>query len=352
MTVKGDDMINEIENEIKTLLSMQQFLPNFNVYKSNVLFNLEEELMNENITLEQYKKYLNQIEKGCISKIDLTPTFISSKLDDYKIKIDVETLLKQRLYLDQMYAKLNESVEMIGETDDKKLAYNMLIKFVEKTQNGDYEAANNLFYCFLCFVRCHNIEILQSFSAKSVTSVFSITNTRSVEFLKKYDVKMLSAFGQPENYDISLALITYTVYNSLLTKDYQETVDSMIKLIKEKNLVSKITLSDLEQIEQLLEVFFSIEDDIEEIFLMIEMLERYSDYNICEVLGGKVISYVLDFISNYFIEFDDLDCYNFVVQNQLYFSNATNPESFRKAKIGIKDLLTRYQIQDYDSITD
>lgn len=342
-------MTNKIENEIQVLMSIQQFLPNFEIYKRGVLFDLEQELINENITLGQYKKYVEQISSVSLEKIDLTSTYMHKELQNYKIKIDVENILKVRTYLDNMYSKFTKKDDV---TDDKELAKTLLLKLIKKLQENDMNSANNLFFSFCCFIRCHDLDTLNNLNNKAVAIVFQEINRKSIEFLKDSNIKMLDAFGIPKNNDVSCALIAHTVNNILTFKDYEKSLNATVTLIKKIDGMSSISLKDLEQVEKLLKMFFYIEDDLEEIFLMVEMLEKYSDYTIYEIIGSRVINYVLEFISDYFSIFDDFSCYDFVVQNQLYFSNASNQETIKQTKLKIKNLLEKFQLKDYDSITD
>lgn len=52
---------------------------------------------------------------------------------------------------------------------------------------------------------------------------------------------------------------------------------------------------------------------------MIEMIKKYSKYNVRDVIGDKLVDELIDYIYKYFENFEDFDCYNFIVKIKCIF---------------------------------
>ena len=64
----------------------------------------------------------------------------------------------------------------------------------------------------------------------------------------------------------------------------------------------------------------------------------------------KLVDELIDYIYKYFENFEDFDCYNFIVKNQMYFSNASDKKTIKATKDKIKSLLNECKILDYDGV--
>ena len=83
---------------------------------------------------------------------------------------------------------------------------------------------------------------------------------------------------------------------------------------------------------------------------MVDVIIKYSDYSVSDVIGDRLVSKLKTYIYKYFENFEDFDCYNFIVRNQMYFSNASNRETIKTTKDKLREILRECSLLDYDGI--
>lgn len=336
-----------IEESIKRLKELKPFNPEFEICKSTVLTELDYELGTGDISIREYKAYLAELNDIDVSIVNLVSVelidFISK---DFKIKIDVESVLEARKFLDENYETLRKVEKTKNNINEVAI-----LPLLKQLQKENFDGAYELFYCIICYIRCHTIEEMSFLNPQHLGLIFNRMHRNSMQIFKEKDMHSLEAFGSVDNIDLNTSVIANVVVTLLNKKDFSPVlnyVEQILKSYYEPETTEYLNISL--QIAELLKYFFYVEDDYEELFKMIKTIKKYSKLSIYDVIGENILNKIINYIDDYFFKFSDLDCYNFVVRNKLYFSNAVSNDAIRSTRKEISELLQRYEIVDYDNV--
>lgn len=339
-----------IQKDLQNLKKLKPYYPNFNLHCSKLQISLEFGLGNGEITLDTYKQYCDEIKnlKAHAPKLVYASMYPIMKTN-FEFFCNVEQLGNLRIYLDETYGYLKSLAN-----DSGTFLRSVIDDLLDSVSNKDKERTFDLFYFFNCYVRCHGFEALTKLNKNDIEiigSTYHFVISRLISEMTASDIKSLQAFGDPGNFKLDANAIATVITQILTLKDENAVEDFIVTLIKAYYSKSKINaVRILEYLAKYTHFYFSKEKDYAEIFKMVEMISKYSKYNVSDVIGDELIAQLIDYIYRYFENFDDFDCYNFIVRNQMYFSNASNRETIAVTKEKIRVLLNRCKILDYDGI--
>lgn len=339
-----------IQDDLQSLKTLKPYHPNFDFHCNKLQLDLEYGLGNGEITLAQYKQFSEEIKKTKILPpslvyVDMAP--IMKK--NFEFFCNVEKLGNLRNYLDSRYGTLKTLAK-----DNGTFLKEVTDELLESVKAKDKEKTFDLFYFYNCYVRCHDIAELTEMGEKGVTVVSNTYHYVMRELIAEMansGVKELQAFGDLGNFKLDANVIA-TVIRHILSDEDENTINDLIsKIIKQYYSKSKMDACRiLDILAKYVHFYFSQENDYAEIFKMVDVIIKYSDYSVSDVIGDRLVSKLKTYIYKYFENFEDFDCYNFIVRNQMYFSNASNRETIKTTKDKLRELLRECSLLDYDGI--
>ena len=336
-----------IEDSIKRLKELKPFNPEFEVCKSTILTEIDYELGNGEISVQEYRAYLSELNDIDVSITNLVSIeLVNFILNDFKIKLDIKNMLEARKFLDENY-------ETLRKVEKTKHSINevAILPLSKQLQKGNFDGAYELFYCIICYVRCHTLEEMSSINPQHLGLIFSRMHRNSMQIFKEKDINSLEAFGSIDNIDLNTSVIANVVVTLFNKKDYSAVLSYVNQILEGYYVPGTTEFFNISlQIAELLRYFFYVEDDYEELFKMIKIIEKYSTLSVYDVMGENVINKIINYVNNYFFNLSDLDCYNFIVRNRLYFSNAVDTDAVKGIRKEISELLKKYEIADYDNV--
>lgn len=339
-----------IQDDLQSLKNLKPYYPTFNLHCSKLQLSLEFGLGNGEITLDQYKYFCNEIDKIKIHAPKLVYVSMYSIMKtNFEFFCNVEQLGSLRIYLDESYGYLKSLAK-----SDCTFLREVINDLLESVSNKDKEKTFDLFYFFNCYVRCHDFSVLAGLSKKDIVIIgnaYHYVISELITEMTNSDVKVLQAFGNPGNFKLDANVIATVVTKILTEKDskiVEDFIDTVVKSFYGKSKMDAVRI--LNDLAKYYQFYFKTESDYSEIFKMIEMIKKYSKYNVRDVIGDKLVNELIDYIYKYFENFEDFDCYNFIVKNQMYFSNASDKKTIKATKDKIKSLLNECKILDYDGV--
>ena len=339
-----------IQDDLQSLKTLKPYHPNFDFHCNKLQLDLEYGLGNGEITLAQYKQFSEEIKKTKILPpslvyVDMAP--IMKK--NFEFFCNVEKLGNLRNYLDSQYGTLKTLAK-----DNGTFLKAITDELLESVKAKDREKTFDLFYFYNCYVRCHDITELTGLGEKYITVVSNAYHYVMRELIAEMansGVKELQAFGDLDNFKLDANVIATVIRHILSGEDENAINDLISKIIKQYYSKSKIDACRiLDILAKYVHSYFSQENDYAEIFKMMDVIIKYSDYSVSDVIGDKLVSKLKTYIYKYFENFEDFDCYNFIVRNQMYFSNASNRETIKTTKDKLRELLKECSLLDYDGI--
>ena len=340
------------QDDLQSLKKLKPYYPTFNFHCSKLQLNLEFGLGNGEITLDQYKNFNNEIEnlKAHTPKLVYVEMYPIMKTN-FEFFCNVEQLGSMRTYLDESYGYLNT---LVKEDDGNTFLTKIIKDLLESVSNKNKEKTFELFYFFNCYVRCHDFSALAKLSKNDIVVIgntYHYVISELITEMTSSDIKVLQVFGNTGNFKLDANVIATVVTKILTEKDSNTVEEFIVTVIKTYYSKSKIdAVRILNDLAKYYQYYFKTESDYSEVFRIIEMIRKYSTYNVRDIVGDKLVDELIDYIYKYFENFEDFDCYNFIVKNQMYFSNASDGKTIRSTKIKIKELLDKCNILDYDGI--
>lgn len=338
-----------ISEKMQVLKDIKPYFPTFEYYRKDLILYLDNSIGTGEITLDQYKHYMNDLENLCISLPNLALIHLAQIMKkDFKFHLDVKMLLSVRKYLDDYYCYLKSAC-----SQNENFISEVLSDLISAIQQKDFNKSYDLFYFFVCWIRCHNLNELKFFNNQAVGSVYQIIVKHFLDEIQNQQMESLQVFGKIGDFKLNANAIGFVVLKTLELKDEKESFKFAANVVSSYYKIGSLeSIQIIESLAQVLIHLCKVESDYAELLKMVEIIRKYSKFSIIDVLGIDVVNSLIRFITLYFENFDDTCCYSFLISNQLYFSNATNADDVRKTKEDIRNLLSDYEIIDYDKILD